>query len=254
MPKPKFTKLKMKRTRNAEQNKMLIAVRSYFAYQKMRISVNNQVDSMLRRALIDEDQANQHRHEWCKGFEEAENEVKGAMTTHLEGCEIWKQWLTHVGGIGPVLAAQVIALIQPVSDFATVSKLWKYAGYGVTNGKGDGFQEGQQPHHCEDLKRVGYLIGDSFIKHRSAYREFYDRRKEYETKRMTDDDELSKMQVHRRAMRYMIKHFLSHLWVAMRELEGLPTTKPYVIDQLAHQHYVGPWQMTDLPRVEPAST
>lgn len=47
------------------------------------------------------------------------------------------------------------------------------------------------------------------------------------------------------AMRKAIKLFLGHLWVVWREAEGLPVTKPYAIDQLGHDSYIDPWEMTD---------
>lgn len=49
------------------------------------------------------------------------------------------------------------------------------------------------------------------------------------------------------AMRKMIQLFLACLWLVWREAEGLPVTKPYVIDILKHNSYIDPWAMVDRP-------
>ena len=41
-----------------------------------------------------------------------------------------------------------------------------------------------------------------------------------------------------RAKRKMVKTFLVHLWEAWREVEGLDTRPPYVIEKLGHQGYI----------------
>jgi hypothetical protein len=47
------------------------------------------------------------------------------------------------------------------------------------------------------------------------------------------------------ALRKMIKLFLACLWLIWREAEGLPLTRPYAIDQLGHNSFIDPWEMTD---------
>lgn len=103
-------------------------------------------------------------------------------------------------------------------------------------------------------KMLAYKIGTQFVKQGDYYRTLYDRfRKEYEAR---DDlqEEVGKKagkktkkgtskgtaHIHAMAMRAMEKQFLADLWVKWRELEGLPISKPYVIDQLHHTDYESP--------------
>jgi len=64
-------------------------------------------------------------------------------------------------------------------------------------------------------------------------------------KRYEPEGMISEGHVHNQAMRKMIKLFLACLWLTWREAEGLPVTKPYAIDQLGHNSYIDPWEMTD---------
>lgn len=52
------------------------------------------------------------------------------------------------------------------------------------------------------------------------------------------------------AKRWTAKLFLSHLWAAWRELEGLPVTKPYAFETMKHKDYVSPWLMIDDANIE----
>lgn len=57
------------------------------------------------------------------------------------------------------------------------------------------------------------------------------------------------------AKRKMIKIFLSHLWAVWRELEGLPVTKPWIIDLGGHSKYIeapGPTAAEIPPMLEKA--
>lgn len=55
------------------------------------------------------------------------------------------------------------------------------------------------------------------------------------------------------AKRWTAKLFLSHLWAAWRELEGMPVTKPYAFETLKHKDYVSPWLMIDDANIEEVS-
>ena len=56
-----------------------------------------------------------------------DKEVKGELANHPVAYE----YLRRVKGIGPILAAGLIAWIQDPGRFRTISKLWSYAGLGV---------------------------------------------------------------------------------------------------------------------------
>ncbi len=263
-------KLKKLRTRDEAQDAMLRQVRQFAALQDLRISVGNQMKAMVRQEIISEDELEGMFDESLNAFESAEKIASKAMVKYLPGIPIWEQWLKHVRGMGDVLAAQLVAMVQPIGDFDTPSKLWAYA-CGVPGDDGRvGLKKGEQPHHNTALKVVCYLIGEAFIKSpprkegQVSYREFYDRYKardaekhaaemvqflaDKKTGKAVGGGRWSDLHMNTRARRYAYKMFLSHLWQVMREIEGLPIRVPYVIEQLGHTGYVSPWAMIEVPK------
>lgn len=118
--------------------------------------------------------------------------------------------------------------------------------------KGDRPTEGYVLPYNKDLRtRLVGILADGFIKSKSSYAmEFYypyKGRLEKETnviedhgKQQSDSGkkwcEVSKGHRDRAAKRYMIKMFLKDLYVAWRELEGLPVRPPYDDEYLGRQH------------------
>ena len=85
-------------------------------------------------------------------------------------------------------------------------------------------------------RTIAWKIAQQFIKQGDVvYKQIYYREKARHARLYPD---LSKLHVHNRAMRKMVKIFLVHLWVKWRELEGLDTRGPYVIDVLGHDSYI----------------
>jgi len=184
---------------------------------------------------------------------------------------IW-DWLTGIKGLGAGgMAAQLLAHIDDIGKFDTVSKLWRFAGYAVIDGKREVPKKGEKLHYNKLLKSLVYLIVDGFIKHHTQpYEQIYrDERErqlrlhpepkcangcEGECKKGTDKEghttyrcsecggkaNFIPAHLHARAMRKAGKIFLQHLWLVWRELEGLPVSKPYVQDVLGHTHIIGP--------------
>jgi len=48
----------------------------------------------------------------------------------------------------------------------------------------------------------------------------------------------TKAHIHMMAKRYAGKIFLEHLWIAWREIEGLPVTMPWVFERGGHRDYI----------------
>lgn len=102
------------------------------------------------------------------------------------------------------------------------------------------------PYHNR-LKSEIWLLGNSFIKQQTpVYIDLYYKEK---TRLRTVHPEKIKINgrwkyndghLHNMAMRKMRKVFLAHLWVKWRESEGLPVSRPYVIEILGHTGYVEP--------------
>lgn len=147
-------------------------------------------------------------------------------------------WVAEIRGIAMGSLAAVIGEAGNLSDYATVSRLWKRMGLAVIDGKrqrkvsGDAaIEQGYAPQR----RAVVWNIGDCIIKAQSErvdkdtgevlreagqYRLIYDARKSYEHER---DPEMSKGHAHNRAKRFMEKRFLRDLW---REWRAKGQVKP----------------------------
>ena len=169
---------------------------------------------------------------------------------------IWNEFLEGVKGCGPLMAACIISELDP-HKARSISAFWKYAGLDVVvNDSGIGDGRTKKSHHLTDstyvdkdgkektkkgitfnpflkTKLVG-VLGSSFIKLRSPYRDIYDGYKH----RLECDprSELTKLHKHNRAVRYMIKMFLKDLWLVWRELEGLEIKPDYAESKLGLKH------------------
>ena len=159
---------------------------------------------------------------------------------------IW-DWMTSIKGIGDGLAAQVLALIDDIEKFETVSKLWRFAGYAVIDGKREYAKPGETRPWNGKLKSTIFLCGESFIKHQSpvyvpVYYEEKERQRRLHPEPVDNGNgkKYTDMHIHRMAMRKMGKLLLSHLWVNWRTFDGLTVTKPYAQDILGHTNYIEP--------------
>ena len=77
--------------------------------------------------------------EVIEGYLALEHVIAKRLKSQMKGHPM-SQWLYANYGIGPILAAGLIAYIDDIERFGTVSKLWKYSGMGTTQ-------------ICEDCKK-----------------------------------------------------------------------------------------------------
>jgi len=256
----KGKQLKCLRNRTEEHEALLHMVRQFFAWQKLRKSIGNQIAAMLRGGLIDEDQAKEYGEGILKPYKKAEQAAIRQAGKKVATMPIWTQWLKDVRGVDKNLAAQFVALIQPISDFDNVAKLWSYAGQAVKDGRAVRREAGTQARWSADLKQSCFKFGDCVVKVGGPYRKVYDQYKARDKakhpepaplldakgkpKKTRDGEtwmQYTPMHLHRRATRYVAKLFLSHLWQVWRELEGLPVRSPYPIEALGHTTILSPW-------------
>jgi len=184
---------------------------------------------------------------------------------------VW-DWLVAIKGIGDHTAAKIIALIDDPAKFATVSKLWRFSGYGLKDGQIDRPTKGAVLPYNRRLKSELFLMAESFVKQQTpTYVTIYYEEKERQ-RREHPEPVCSKcgavarlrgqswtcpecrasgrainytpMHLDYRAKRKVVKVLLQHLWVVWREAEGLPVTMPYVHDVLHHTHYIAPEMVT----------
>jgi len=177
----------------------------------------------------------------------AEKSAKKEIEMEVKNEELWKQYLSKINGIGPILAAGLIGYIEDIERFDTVSKLWAYAGLHVVEGKAPRRRRGQKINWNPKLRVLCWKIGESFVKMRGGggYRDLYEKhRAEYEAR-----EDLKKEAKGRRyamAKRKTVKIFLSHLWEVWRRLEGLPIRRTYVEEKLGHKDIIEPFIDTEM--------
>jgi hypothetical protein len=230
----KKTKEGIKYMKNGTVLRALVDLRDR-TLQKSRIAFSLRMSAIERGADQMDDSQQKIIEHWMERFDELETEVDGQIADFVKDIPI-VQTMTKIKGIGLLLGAKVIAMID-IERATTVSALWRYAGYGVKDGEREKPVKGEKLHYNARLKTTCYLVATSFLRCNSPYRQIYDSAKEfYQTNRA----EWTKLHVHNAAMRKMIKVWLSHLWLKWREMEGLSTRDLYVIEHMDHEHYLKP--------------
>lgn len=111
-------------------------------------------------------------------LEDIEKQLMKVGTDELKYHPAWP-WLSKVKGLGTTLAVQLLGHIGDIGRFETVSKLWRYAGLGVINGRAERKRQGEKLHYKPQFKTLMYKIGESFIKTKSPYKKIYDEKKSY---------------------------------------------------------------------------
>ena len=233
-------KLKCLKGGATSHNEIRLLTDMYFQVQKLRISVGNRIDAVMR----DADQTVPGHLEFLRRTYKTLCEIEEYCTErakdYLREHPTW-HWLGTIKGIGPVLGAKLLSYID-IKKADTISALWRYAGLGVVDGKAERLVAGEKAHYNKKLKVTMYLIGTSFLRSRSKFAEIYYAEKERQQKL---HPELRPIVVHYRAMRKMNKVFLACLWLIWREALGLPTRKPYVHEYLGHTTLYDPWEFSE---------
>lgn len=158
----------------------------------------------------------------CAPYEAIEKEALNYMTMLAVTLPVWETLGASVRGFGAASLAVIVAEAGDLSEYATVSKLWKRMGLAVF----DGVRQGGLPKsataeqwiaHGYNRKRRSRMwnVGDALIKGNrdGEYRDLYLKRKLYEKER---NPEIKPIAAHRRAQRYMEKRLLRNLWIAWR--------------------------------------
>lgn len=198
-------------------------------FQRHRIQMSNRIAAVQAgRSTVETDTIQRY----MDRFEAMERDVVCEIAETVKEHEMWP-WFERVKGIGPGLAGCLLAHID-IERANSISALWRYAGMGVTNGERDHPTKGEKLPYNAELKRVCYLIGTSFLKSNSPYRDEYDQAKEF-YRRTKPGWTLKHCDM--AARRKMIKLFLSHLWTQWRTQRGLPVRAPYAMTILGHDGF-----------------
>jgi len=225
-------------------------------------------------------------------FRVLENDVKKALGVYASSHDAGV-WAQSIHGIGPVIAAGLLAHIdvnpwkcqsdkrkdrcRPSDphiglgcDYApvhTAGGVWRFAGQDPTM-KWE--KKTKRPWNAR-LKRLCWIIGDSFCKQRNSpkdfYGKFYEQRKAFEVQKNAnrdyaalaaqslveknikdkdlkatyEDGRLPDGRIELRARRYATKLFLAHYHHKAYFAEfGIDPPRPYAIEHLGHAHYIAP--------------
>ena len=204
-------------------------VRHFYRIQEHRIAMGGQIRSLKTDKLN-----TKPLDYYYEQLEEMEKRLIKELTDSIKEEPIWTEYLKGVKGIGPIIAAVLINTID-IKKAQYPSSLWKLAGQTPDSKR----QKGKKLDYNPDLKMTMYKIAKSFLMSGSPYRRYYDQRKKLEeqrNKKRPKTEKLTKLHIHRRSNRWMIKFFLRDLYLNWRELEGLPVSEPYVIAKLHHEH------------------
>jgi HNH endonuclease/transposase IS116/IS110/IS902 family protein len=189
-------------------------VETLYDIQKVRIAISN-------RLSRGEDTSLSGVRDYLRKLEK---DIERRLRLRLEPEPVYRHYLSKIEGIGPILAANVVALLYDPQRFRSVSALWHYAGYHVENGSAPRLQKRKRVTWNPKLRVLGYKIGKSFVMRGGGYRSRYEEYKEGYPRKNLD---LSRGHIDAMARRKTVKLFFRHLWQVWRTLEHLPVTPPY---------------------------
>lgn len=148
--------------------------------QKIRIAEGNRSSSA--KALGEEDRAELHLG-YEKRLQELEDDITESVRVQVREHPAWP-WLKDIRGVAETSAGLVLGYID-ISRAEHVSSLWRYAGFGVVDGKRERPVKGVKLAYNARLKTMCWRLIDLQIKARGPYRKAYDDAKHtYITTRM----------------------------------------------------------------------
>ena len=203
-----------------------------------------------------------------------EGEIEKQMKKVLKRFPIYTEWIEKQKGVGPISAGWILAEID-IEKATTVSKIWQFCGLnpGLIPGKkrvenkdgsfslvptgkmirGDRLTPGHVAPFNKRLRTaLAGVMASGFIKSQNDYclRYYYPYKARLEQEVNTVEEirkagskaedvawkDAKKAHRDRAAQRYMLKMFLRDLYVAWREIEGLPVRPPYQEEYLGKRH------------------
>lgn len=215
------------RSMKKKNPEIIYLIKHFYRIQNHRIAFGNQI-----RALKEVKLNINPLEEYFSTLHKVEKDMEKYIKDSLKDEVIWTDFLKKTKGIGGLLAAGLVNLVD-IKKARHISSLWKFAGLDVVNGKAPRLTKGQKTTWNPLMRQLCWKIAKSFIMTKSPYRKFYDERKKLEEKTHKD---LTKIHRHNRAMRFMIKRFLADFWIAWRKIEGLEVSLPYVVEKLGHKY------------------
>lgn len=234
-------------------------VDAYYVMQENRKRAANQV-----RALSERDEPHDVLGWLSDQSETLEKQIRRALGKYSDAHPVGR-WARSVVGIGPVIAAGLLAHID-ITRAPTAGHIWSFAGLDPTRT----WERGKRRPWNARLKTLCWKIGESFVKvsgrEDAFYGKVYLQRKELETVRNAAGDyadqaadklrrfkigretdayryyssgRLPPAHIHARSKRYAVKLFLAHYHeVAYRDMFGEAPPLPYPIARMGHVHKI----------------
>lgn len=219
-----------------------------YAIQEHRIKSQNRCWALKEVLKMPEKDIEYYEQNVHQKINHLEKWLEKEILKELKSYAIYTNWLKNIKGIGPRLAGSIIAIINDITRFKTISALWSYAGLGVDEqGQAIKRKKGQNAEWNHRLKMTMWKIGESFVKTKGGYRELYDQsRKYYDAKfpkqiKIDGKIKYNKGHKYNMAKRWTVKIFLAHLFEKWYEIEGLKASKPYIMmKETQHNNYIFP--------------
>ena len=215
--------------------------------EKTRIAAGNRVNAIVRGADYAPTPVTELYEELWHDLERWETRIEKAMAGEAANFKVWDTWLSHVRGIGPGLASQMLAMLLPPLAERGPSTWYKAGGLN-TELQPDGLMRLPRARAGQDglsyyprLRRCLWNVATSFVRVGGYYRAVYERQKARLQAIHVRDPHWPPHRIDAAARWAMIKLFLAHLWCAWLEAEGIQEEaqrKAYVIDVLRHPTYI----------------
>ena len=254
-------------------------VDTYWMINKLSVAALNRL-SAVERGTDEPDRMRQAMLEGVTGIRRLKREYERHMIDVLDGCPVWEDYLSHIRGIGAVLAFQAIVLVPDWTKH--VSSIWAYAGLTphCWIGECEKGHKRMYPREVTSLqpckapgKQVGEVCGARIVtvtfRGRAPRRErgvfgFWNPRfrttcwliarsfemqnpeksfyrKEYDRFKAREAAQVSQGHARNRALRMVAKLFISHLHGAINELCFGVKPDPFVLNLPSHSH-ISVWQ------------
>lgn len=212
----------------------------FYQVEKHRVAIGLQIGQLKK------DKVNiKFLKEFFDRFFTLEKDIKKLIADTVAEHPMWS-WLKKVDGIGPILAAALLANLD-IRKAKHISSFWKYCGLAVTpEGTAERKTRGERIAFNPFLKSISWKIGESFVKIKGKYRKMYDTSKAFYQKKFPKKQQAldaagkprknaqggkimlySKGHIHAMAKRRAVKRFLADFWTEWRTIEGLAVNPPY---------------------------
>ena len=257
---------------------------AYYAMQDARIRADGQIRSIVKNP-VETGETNEagdavkavEPHDVLIWLAEQnatlESQVKRALEKYVNVHPVGG-WLTSIFGIGPVIAAGLLAHID-ITEAPTAGHIWAFAGLDPTK-KWE--KKTKRPWNA-DLKVLCWKAGESFVLFHGNEKCYYGQLwrkqkdeymarneagayaercveilakkkfdKETEAFKHYSSGKLPPAHIHAMARRYAVKHFLVDLQAVWYFIHyGKIAPKPWIIEHGGHVHFRTPWNAEAVP-------